>query len=87
MSQAEASRKTLAFAALLLGAAAIAFAPIFVRLSDTAPGASAFWRVVSEHRVNALFTAPTAVRAIKREDPSAELTKNFDLSSLRALFL
>jgi len=45
MSQAEASRKTLAFAALLLGAAAIAFAPIFVRLSDTAPGASAFWRV------------------------------------------
>jgi propionyl-CoA synthetase len=51
------------------------------------PDASAFWRVISEHRVNALFTAPTAVRAIKREDPSAELTKNFDLSSLRALFL
>lgn len=45
MSQADASRKTLAFAALLLGAAAIAFAPIFVRLSDTAPSASAFWRV------------------------------------------
>ena len=45
MSQAEASRKTLAFAALLLGAAAIAFAPIFVRLSDTGPTASAFWRV------------------------------------------
>ena len=45
MSQTDTSRKTLAFAALLLGAAAIAFAPIFVRLSDTAPGASAFWRV------------------------------------------
>ena len=45
MSQADTSRKTLAFAALLLGAAAIAFAPIFVRLSDTAPSASAFWRV------------------------------------------
>jgi drug/metabolite transporter (DMT)-like permease len=45
MSQAEASRKSLAFAALLLGAAAIAFAPIFVRLSDTGPSASAFWRV------------------------------------------
>ena len=45
MSQAEASRKTLAFAALLLGAAAIAFAPIFVRLADTGPTASAFWRV------------------------------------------
>jgi len=41
----EASRKSLAFAALLLGAAAIAFAPIFVRLSDTGPSASAFWRV------------------------------------------
>jgi drug/metabolite transporter (DMT)-like permease len=45
MSQADAARKTLAFAALLLGAAAIAFAPIFVRLSDTGPTASAFWRV------------------------------------------
>ncbi|MDP2639725.1 MAG: DMT family transporter [Betaproteobacteria bacterium] len=45
MSQTDTSRKTLAFAALLLGAAAIAFAPIFVRLSDTAPSASAFWRV------------------------------------------
>ena len=41
----EAAQKTFAFAALLLGAAAIAFAPIFVRLSDTAPTASAFWRV------------------------------------------
>jgi drug/metabolite transporter (DMT)-like permease len=41
----DSPRRTLAFAALLLGAAAIAFAPIFVRLSDTAPGASAFWRV------------------------------------------
>ncbi len=45
MSLADAPRKTLAFAALLLGAAAIAFAPIFVRLSDTGPTASAFWRV------------------------------------------
>ena len=45
MNQAEGGRKTLAFAALLLGAAAIAFAPIFVRLSDTGPSASAFWRV------------------------------------------
>jgi propionyl-CoA synthetase len=51
------------------------------------PDASAFWRVISEHRVNALFTAPTAMRAIKREDPAAESTQDFDLSSLRALFL
>lgn len=41
----DSSRKTLAFAALMLGAAAIAFAPIFVRLADTGPSASAFWRV------------------------------------------
>jgi drug/metabolite transporter (DMT)-like permease len=45
MNQAGSSRKPLAFSALLLGAAAIAFAPIFVRLADTAPSASAFWRV------------------------------------------
>ena len=45
MNQAESARKSLALAALLLGAAAIAFAPIFVRLSDTGPTASAFWRV------------------------------------------
>ncbi len=45
MSESDSRRKTLAFAALLLGAAAIAFAPIFVRLSDTGPSASAFWRV------------------------------------------
>jgi propionyl-CoA synthetase len=51
------------------------------------PDASAYWRVIAEHRVNALFSAPTAMRAIKREDPSALLPKRFDLSSLRALFL
>jgi drug/metabolite transporter (DMT)-like permease len=45
MKEAESARKSLAFGALLLGAAAIAFAPIFVRLSDTGPSASAFWRV------------------------------------------
>ena len=51
------------------------------------PDASAFWRVISQHRVNALFTAPTALRAVKREDPAAKLTSQFDLSSLRTLFL
>ena len=51
------------------------------------PNASAFWRVISEHGVSALFTAPTAFRAIKREDPRGELIGNFDLSSLRTLFL
>jgi propionyl-CoA synthetase len=51
------------------------------------PDASAFWRVISQHRVNALFTAPTALRAVKREDPAATMTNPFDLSSLRTLFL
>ena len=51
------------------------------------PDASAFWRVISQHRVNALFTAPTALRAVKREDPAATMPNAFDLSSLRTLFL
>jgi propionyl-CoA synthetase len=51
------------------------------------PDAGAFWRVVAEHRVNALFTAPTAFRAIKKEDPAGRLLAGHDLSSLRTLFL
>ena len=51
------------------------------------PDAAAFWRVVAEHRVKVLFTAPTAMRAIKREDPGLRLAAGFDLSSLQALFL
>ncbi|HEX6498852.1 MAG TPA: propionyl-CoA synthetase [Micromonosporaceae bacterium] len=51
------------------------------------PDAGAFWRVVAEHRVNVLFTAPTALRAIKKEDPSGDLMAGRDLSSLRTLFL
>lgn len=51
------------------------------------PDAGAFWRVIAQHRVNILFTAPTAIRAIKREDPRAERLAEHDLGSLRALFL
>ncbi|MCP5365736.1 MAG: AMP-binding protein, partial [Hyphomicrobiales bacterium] len=51
------------------------------------PDAGAFWRVISDHGVKALFTAPTAFRAIKKEDPNAELMKNYDLSKFEALFL
>ena len=51
------------------------------------PDAGAFWRVVAQHRVNALFTAPTAFRAIKKEDPAGELIGRYDLGSLRTLFL
>ena len=51
------------------------------------PDAGTFWRIISQHNVKVLFTAPTAFRAIKREDPAGELVKNFDLSGFKALFL
>jgi propionyl-CoA synthetase len=51
------------------------------------PDPGAFWRVVSEHRVKVLFTAPTAIRAIKREDPKGEFIKKYDLSPLKYLFI
>ncbi len=51
------------------------------------PDAGAFWRVISEHKVAALFTAPTAFRAIKKEDPKGEFLKDYDLSHFRTLFL
>jgi propionyl-CoA synthetase len=51
------------------------------------PDAGAFWRVIAQHKVNCLFTAPTAFRAIRREDPKGELLKQYDISSLRALYL
>ncbi len=51
------------------------------------PDAGAFWRVVAEHKVAVLFTAPTALRAIKKEDPDGALIGRYDMSSLRSLFL
>jgi propionyl-CoA synthetase len=51
------------------------------------PDAGAFWRVIETHKINALFTAPTAFRAIKREDPNGKFIEKYDLSSLRTLFL
>ena len=51
------------------------------------PDAGTFWRVISEHKVKAFFTAPTAFRAIKREDPEGEFKSQYDLSCLQALFL
>ena len=51
------------------------------------PDAGAFWRVISEHKVAALFTAPTALRAVKRDDPQGNFIGKYDLSSLRTLFL
>jgi len=51
------------------------------------PDSGAFWRVISEYNVTKLFTAPTAFRAIKREDPNGDLVKKYSISGLKALFL
>ena len=51
------------------------------------PDAGTFWRVIQDHRVASFFTAPTAFRAIKRDDPEGKLVGDYDLSSLRALYL
>jgi propionyl-CoA synthetase len=51
------------------------------------PDAGAFWRVINEYRVAAFFTAPTALRAVRKEDPQAALLKNYDIKSMHTLFL
>ena len=51
------------------------------------PDAGAFWRVIDEYKVSVFFTAPTAFRAMKKEDPDAAFLKHYDVSSLRTLFL
>jgi propionyl-CoA synthetase len=51
------------------------------------PDAGTFWRVIAEHKVACMFTAPTAIRAIKQQDPDGEFAKHYDLSHLRSLFL
>jgi propionyl-CoA synthetase len=79
----------------VVGHSYIVYAPLFQGCTTIlyegkpvgTPDASAFWRVIAEHKVNTMFTAPTAFRAIKREDPKATLMKNFDLSNFKYLFL
>jgi len=73
----------IVYAPLLMGCTTILYEGKPVGTPD--PGA--FWRVVSQHGVKALFTAPTAFRAIKREDPNGTYIKNYDLSRFKALFL
>jgi propionyl-CoA synthetase len=51
------------------------------------PDAGAFWRVIAQHGVKVLFTAPTAMRAIKQQDPEGKLSAQYDLSTLEALYL
>ncbi len=51
------------------------------------PDASTFWRIIAQHKVQTMFTAPTAIRAIKKEDPNGEFIKKYDLSQLKHQFL
>ena len=79
----------------VVGHSYIAYAPLITGCTTVmyegkpvgTPDAGAFWRVIEDHRVNALFTAPTAIRAIKKEDPRGERLADRDISSLRTLFL
>ncbi|WP_440876377.1 propionyl-CoA synthetase [Thalassotalea sp. PLHSN55] len=73
----------IVYAPLMAGCTTILYEGKPVRTPD----AGAFWRVCSEHNVKALFTAPTAFRAVCKEDPEAELIKNYDLSCLERLYL
>ncbi|MEZ5809883.1 MAG: propionyl-CoA synthetase [Rhizobiaceae bacterium] len=73
----------IVYAPLLHGATTI----VFEGKPVGTPDAGVFWRVISEHKVSALFTAPTAFRAIKQRDPQGELVGDYDLSCLRTLFL
>ena len=73
----------IVYAPLLHGATSI----LFEGKPVGTPDAGTFWRIISEHKVNALFTAPTAFRAIKKEDPQGKLIAEYDISSLRTLFL
>ncbi|HEX5995595.1 MAG TPA: propionyl-CoA synthetase [Jiangellales bacterium] len=79
----------------VVGHSYIVYAPLIVGATTIlyegkpvgTPDAGAFWRVVEQHGVNSLFTAPTAIRAIKKEDPDGKFLASFDMSTLETLFL
>ncbi len=79
----------------VVGHSYIVYAPLFTGATTIifegkpvgTPDPGAFWRVISEHGVGTLFTAPTAFRAIKRDDPEGEYLKKYDLSKFKYLFL
>jgi propionyl-CoA synthetase len=73
----------ICYAPLLAGCTSI----VFEGKPVGTPDAGTFWRVIQDHDVKALFTAPTAFRAIKREDPDGAFVRKYDLSGLRTLFL
>ena len=79
----------------IVGHSYIVYAPLFYGCTTVlfegkpvgTPDAGVFWRVISEYKVKSLFTAPTAIRAIKKEDPNGEFFKKYDLSKFEKLFL
>ena len=79
----------------VVGHSYICYAPLFVGATTVVfegkpvgtPDAGTFWRIIEEHGVRSFFTAPTAFRAIKREDPGGEIVGRYDLGRLRYLFL
>ena len=79
----------------IVGHSYIVYAPLFYGCTTVlfegkpvgTPDAGVFWRVISEHKIKSLFTAPTAIRAIKKEDPNGEFFKKYDLSKFEKLFL
>jgi propionyl-CoA synthetase len=79
----------------VVGHSYIVYAPLFCGCASIlfegkpvgTPDAGVYWRTIERHGVSALFTAPTAIRAIKREDPQGEFVKKSDLSRFRTLFL
>jgi len=79
----------------VVGHSYIVYAPLFMGATTIVyegkpvgtPDPGAFWRVISQHKVKALFTAPTAIRAIKREDANGEYLKEYDISQFETLFL
>ncbi len=73
----------IVYAPLLFGCSTVLYEGKPVRTPD----AGAFWRVCEEYKVKVLFSAPTAFRAVRKEDPQAEFYKKYDLSSLNALYL
>jgi propionyl-CoA synthetase len=73
----------IVYAPLLQGCTTLVYEGKPVRTPD----AGAFWRVIEEYKVNAIFAAPTAFRAIRKEDPEASLLSKYDLSSLQSIFM
>src|SRR5690554_3623429 len=79
----------------VVGHSYIVYAPLFTGCTTIlyegkpvkTPDAGAFWRVVQDHKVNMLFTAPTAFRAVRKEDPEADQLNRYDVTSLKRIFL